>query len=353
VGDQRAQVDDAVLEQPARRIPGAEDLTSVEGRHGQILEDQRLRDVDFDGVGRNPEEHHVPSVPDDPERVADCGRRAGHLEDDIQVLALVALDEPGRHVRHVVDVDGIRDAHRVREAEPVHDPVRSQNAPGAEGPHDRDREQADRAAAEDPDRLPGENLRARGEDGIAERLLKGRDLRRELVTVVPPDDGLGHGHVLREGTVTVDAEDLRVLAHVRLPRPAVEAHAASDVALGGDVVARPDVAHVAADLDDRPGELVAERHRRRDPPRRPLVPVEDVEVGAAQARRLDADEDVVVSDRGNGRLHELEARLPAELPHRPHRLVRLLRHRSKVCPTERWRHPRQHGSGYGFSEVRT
>ena len=81
----------------------------------------------------------------------------------------------------------------------------------------------------------------------------------------------GHDHVLGEGAVAVDAEDLRLLAHVRLAGAAVEADAAGDVALGRDVVARRDVADVAPDLDDGAGELVAERERRLNAVRGPVV----------------------------------------------------------------------------------
>ena len=65
---------------------------------------------------------------------------------------------------------------------------------------------------------PGEILRRRREDGVAERLLQARDLGRELRAVVAPDDRGGHGGVVREAAVAIDAEDLRLLAHVRLAR---------------------------------------------------------------------------------------------------------------------------------------
>ena len=70
------------------------------------------------------------------------------------------------------------------------------------------REQADRPAAEDRHRLAGEILAARGEDGVAERLLERRDLGRELGAVVLPDHRLGDGDELGERAVAVDAEDL-------------------------------------------------------------------------------------------------------------------------------------------------
>ena len=160
---------------------------------------------------------------------------------------------------------------------------------------------------------------AQGEHRVAERLLQRRDLGRQLRAVVLPDHRLRHGDVLREGAVAVDAEYLRALAHVCLPRAAMEAVAARDVALGRDVVADRDVANASPDVDDGPGELVPERQRRRDALLRPGVPVHDVEVGAANARSLDEDEDLVVGRRRDRHFVEDEARLGGALADGPHR----------------------------------
>src|SRR4026207_1592375 len=90
-----------------------------------------------------------------------------------------------------------------------------------------------------------EILCRRREHGVAERLLEARDLGWQLRAVVSPDDGRGHRDVVAGAAVAVDAEDLRLLAHVRLAGTAVEADAARDVAFGGHVVALLDVPHGA------------------------------------------------------------------------------------------------------------
>jgi hypothetical protein len=110
--------------------------------------------------------------------------------------------------------------------------VGREQPPGTEGLRDRDREEPDGPAAEDRDGPSGEVLRRGREHGVAERLLQARDLGWELRAVVAPDDGGGNGHVVGEPAVAVDSEDLRLLAHVRLAGPAVEADAAGDVTLG-------------------------------------------------------------------------------------------------------------------------
>ena len=105
-----------------------------------------------------------------------------------------------------------------------------------------------------------------------------------------------------------------------LPGSAVEADAAGDVALGGDVVALGDVAHRASGRDDRPAELVAQRQRRLDALRRPLVPAPDVQIGPADGRRLDPDEHLVRPGCRYGHLLEREPGRGLALADGAHRL---------------------------------
>ena len=181
-------------------------------------------------------------------------------------------DEPRGDVLDLVDVHDRVGAERPRELHPERDVVGREEPPGAERLRDRDREEADRAAPEHGDGTAGEILRRRREHGVAERLLQARDLGRELRAVVVPDDRGRNGDVVGEAAVPIDAEDLRLLAHVGLPGPAVEADAARHVALGRDVVALLDVAHAAPRRDDRSAQLVAERQRRLHALGRPLIP---------------------------------------------------------------------------------
>ena len=153
-GDQRAKVDDAVLEQPARRVPGLPDLAAVDRGHGEVLEDERLGDVDRRGPPRNPEEDDVASVPHDPEGILDRAESAGHLEDDADPDALVLLEEPRRDVVHLVHVHDVVRAERPRELHAERDVVGGEEPSGAEGLRDRDREEADRPAAEHGDARP-------------------------------------------------------------------------------------------------------------------------------------------------------------------------------------------------------
>src|SRR5439155_22195988 len=137
---------------------------------------------------------------------------------------------------------------------------------------------------------------------------------RQLRVVVPPDARRRYGDVAGERAVAVDAEDARALAHVRVAGAALEAHAAGDVALRGDVVADRDVPDELPALDDGAGELVAKRERRDDPALRPRVPPVDVQVGAADARGLDLDQHLVRRGLRDRDLVETQAGLRARLP---------------------------------------
>ena len=60
-----------------------------------------------------------------------------------------------------------------------------------------------------------------------------------------------------------------------------------------------EAAHLAADLDDLADKFVADDHRHRNGLLRPLVPVPDVDVGAADRRLADPDQHVVGADLGS------------------------------------------------------
>ncbi len=86
---------------------------------------------------------------------------------------------------------------------------------------------------------------------------------------------------------------LRVRAKVATAGHAIAAAAADDVAFAGDDHAWLIVVDVVADLDDLADKFVADDHRHRDRLLRPLVPLIDVDVGAADRGAFDADLHVV------------------------------------------------------------
>ena len=74
--------------------------------------------------------------------------------------------------------------------------------------------------------------------------------------------------------------------------------------LAADEVADLKVAHIGADRRHLPGELMSDDHRHRDRLLRPGIPPVDVQVGAADPRLADADQNLVDPELGFG--HVLE-----------------------------------------------
>ena len=116
----------------------------------------------------------------------------------------------------------------------------------------------------------------------------------------------------------VHAHAGRVRAEVPPPGQAVPAEPADDVPLPADHVPGLEAPHIASDGRHRPRELVADHERGADRPSRPVVPVVDVDVGAADRGLVDPDEDVVDARLRDGDLLQPEARLRPRLDDRPH-----------------------------------
>src|SRR5207247_3711572 len=95
-----------------------------------------------------------------------------------------------------------------------------------------------------------------------------------------------------EAAVAVHPDDASPGAEVGVAGAALEAVAADDVALGRDQVPHgeePLRRSLVAKGRDLAGELVADHHRRAEPPARPGVPLPDVEIGATDPRGVDLD----------------------------------------------------------------
>ena len=136
---------------------------------------------------------------------------------------------------------------------------------------------------------------------------------------VPPHVGLGDGDEVGEGSGKIDPDSLRLLTQMAPPGEAVATAAADDMALGADDLAYLEPGNIGPDLDDPACEFVTHGHRRRNRGLSPLVPVVDVDVGAADPRGEDFDQDVVGPDRRHGHVVESQAGLIGVLDQSPHR----------------------------------
>src|ERR1035438_5046176 len=90
----------------------------------------------------------------------------------------------------------------------------------------------------------------------------------------------------------------RCRAQMAAARQAIAAAAADHVPFATDDIAGIEIRHVGADLGDLAHEFVPDHQAHRDGLARPIVPLIDVHVGAANARAMHADQDVVDADAG-------------------------------------------------------
>ena len=184
---------------------------------------------------------------------------------------------------------------RAGQLEPVGIHVGDDDVPGARVAHDRGGHDPDRPGARDQHVLPEHGERERGVDGVAEGVEDRGHVQVDARRVLP-DVRHGQRDELGERARAVDADALGVRAEVPAAGHAVAAATAHEVALAADEVTGREVVDVRSDLDDLAHELVADDHRHRDRALRPGVPGADVQVGAADAGALDADQHVVDAD---------------------------------------------------------
>jgi hypothetical protein len=130
---------------------------------------------------------------------------------------------------------------------------------------------------------------------VAHRVVDSADVVADRVVEVP-DIRRRHRDVLGEAAVAIDADDFRVRANVCVAGAAEKTASVNDVTFGGDAITFLDVRHQAPDLGDVARELMADDKRRLASSSRPIVPVVDVDIGPADARAADADQDFVVPD---------------------------------------------------------
>ena len=92
-------------------------------------------------------------------------------------------------------------------------------------------------------------------------------------------------------------------------RHAVATAAANHVSFTRDQLTRLEVVHIRSHLDNFANKLMPDNHRYGNRSPRPVVPVEDVNVRAANSGTQDANEDIVDADCGLGNIFQPQARL--------------------------------------------
>ena len=136
---------------------------------------------------------------------------------------------------------------------------------------------------------------------IAERIEDGTDLIGDVVGQFDDVEGRGHDE-FGEGALAVYADALGRGIQMEVTGAGGLGVKVDDMPLGRDALADLQATiNVLANGDDLTGELVAGDHRHRDVLLAPVVPVPDVDVGAADGGALDPDQNILVArDRDRG-----------------------------------------------------
>ncbi len=145
--------------------------------------------------------------------------------------------------------------------------------------------------------------RQRGMHGISERI-EDRGHIQVHAFVMPPDVCHRNSDIVRECTRTVDAHAQRVCAQVPPASQAVPATAAGDVSLTAHDIAGMEVVYIGACLHNSANELVPNRHGHRNGALGPFIPVVDVQIGPANPRAQNFDQDIIDTDLRLGNVFE-------------------------------------------------
>ncbi|OPZ56198.1 MAG: hypothetical protein BWY91_00534 [bacterium ADurb.BinA028] len=260
--------------------------------------------VDRVGVLRQAEHRDLGAMVEVGEHLGHGRRGTGHLQADVEAfphaqLALRVLD-PGRgHIDREIRTGGFG------KPQPIVGDVRDDDVLGSRVPGDGCGDDPDRPGPGDEDVLAHKRPLQRRMGRVAERVEDRSQVGVDGVRL-DPDIRRGQDDEVGERSVPVDADADGVDAHVAAAGPAVAAVAADDVPLArhprADGDGRPR-RHVLPDLDDLAVELVPDDHRCLDRRGGPVVPLLQVQVGAAEAGAQHAHLDI---ERAAGRLGSVD-----------------------------------------------
>src|SRR5258706_878656 len=309
---------ESALQHRGHLVPGLEHLATVNAADLEALEDD-LVPVDRHVRRRNAEQRNLAAVVHVLEHARERFRYAGHLEAAVEA---VGHPEMGHDTAQALalDVDDAGCPHAPSEPEPIVVDVGDYDVPGSDMLGDRRGHDADRSRAGDQHVLADQVERERGMSGVAERIEDRREIVGDVVGNPKRVERRDH-QVLGECAFTIDAHADGVSAQVPPPRATVAAEAAGDVTFARHAVADLEAAYFLTDLDDLADVLVADVHGHGNGLLCPVVPIPDVQVGAADRGFANADHDVVVAHFGLFHARQREPRRPLEFGQSLHRIT--------------------------------
>jgi hypothetical protein len=166
---------------------------------------------------------------------------------------------------------------------------------------------------------------------IAERIEQRAEVARYR-RIELPDIARRNLHKVRKRAVRIHTQDLHELADMGLPAAALQAMSAGHMHLRRDKITDANTLHTLAHRRNRPAKLMPGNIWRFDPRLRPLVPMKDVQVRSADARRLHGHQHIGRADLRNGHGAHLHPRAGRNLHQCLHRLRNHPCLASLLCP---------------------
>src|SRR5688572_29354553 len=271
-------------------VPSLEHLAPIDSLYGQRFE-YDPGPVDRRATRRYAENGDLAAHDHAVDHLVEGLGRPRHLQTDIEAFLHAETGHEGAQVLFG-DIDGDRVSHLRRQVETIFVDVGDDHMPGADVAADGGSHDSDRSCAGDEHILTDKIERQGRMHGVAERIKDGTNF---IIDLFRKQNGVEGGklEVFREGARHVDADALGFRVEVKMPSPRHTAFHADEMAFTRNPVAYFDGAYMSADLFDNAAELVADDHRNGYSFLRPLVPVPDVDVGAADARFLHLDQDLI------------------------------------------------------------
>ena len=165
------------------------------------------------------------------------------------------------------------------------------------------RHNANRTRAGNQNVFPQHRKRKRRVDGVSEGIENRGNFVRDRARVFP-DIHHRQDDIFRERAGAIHSHALRVRAKVTPPGEAIAAAPANDMPFPADQISGMKVRDVRSDLDNFAGKFVADDERHANCGLRPVIPIVDMQVGAANAGGQHANLDVVDAGFGLGNIFE-------------------------------------------------
>src|SRR5260370_18952789 len=128
--------------------------------------------------------------------------------------------------------------------------------------------------------------------GVSEGIENGGDIQIHVL-LVAPDVGHRHGDEVGESAGAIHADAHGVRAQVATAGQAVAAAPADHVSFATHDIAGMRIVDIRPDFDNLSHELITDRHGHRNGALRPVIPVVDVQIRAANAGAAHANHHVV------------------------------------------------------------